>query len=333
MRRLVVTMFLVVLLSFGTSLALAADINDVRQDHWAYESVKYLVDKGYIQLYDDSTFRGQETVDRYTLATVLYRILKELSAESIDIAQGDLELLRKLTVEFREELVALSLRSAEVESAFSELEKTIQVIWEDVALMTESTDLLREEMEDTIQGLRIELEAIRAAALDVKVETNALKSETESIRAETASVKAETGSLRSDLDVLTSDILANQSYVVEVKSEVEELKGSIDSLYSEIGASETKVIRLQESLDTLEGSLSTVEGKIVGLEDTVDKLGDTLSILDASLSNSLRRESELRRELTELNMAFDEYKQDTQKQIETLRMYVIIGVILGIVIR
>jgi Glu-tRNA(Gln) amidotransferase subunit E-like FAD-binding protein len=125
MKRLVTVVSLVVLMVFGTSLALAADIKDVKQDHWAYESVKYLVDKGYVQLYDDSTFRGAETVDRYGLASVLAKILKELSSESVDIAKGDLELLRKLTVEFREELVALSLRSSEVESAFGELEKSI----------------------------------------------------------------------------------------------------------------------------------------------------------------------------------------------------------------
>lgn len=298
MRRLVTVVSLVVLMVLGTSLALAADINDVRQDHWAYESVKYLVDKGYIQLYDDGTFRGQEAVDRYGLASVLAKILKELSSESVDIAKGDLELLRKLTVEFREELVALSLRSGEVESAFGELEKSIKVIWEDVALMTESTDVLRQETADTIEGLRAELA---------------------SIRAEAASVRAETSSLRSDLDAMTSDILANQSHVVGVKSEVEKLKEGIDSVHAEIGDSETKVIQLQESLG--------------GLEGTMGNLKDSMNILDASLSNSLRRESELRKQLTELNMAFDEYKKDTQKQIETLRMYVIIGVIIGIVIR
>jgi chromosome segregation ATPase len=291
MRKFFVVMIFVVLMVLSSCVALAADIKDVRQDHWAYEGIKYLVDKGYLQLYDDNTFRGEESVNRYTLATTLTRILKDLSLEDVDIAQGDLELLRKLTVEFREELVALSLRSSEVEDAFSELEKSIKVVWEDIALMTESADTFQQNTAETMEALRTELETIRNEA---------------------QSIRAETLSLRSDLDGLASDILTNQSYVVSVKSEVETMKNTLASIQNDIGTSEEKVFTIQQSLT---------------------KIDNDLDILDASLANSIRRESELRNQLTELNKNFDEYKKVTEKQISDLRLYVIIGAILGLIIR
>ena len=37
--------------------------------------------------------------------------------------------------------------------------------------------------------------------------------------------------------------------------------------------------------------------------------------------------------MTELNKNFDEYKKVTEKQISDLRLYVIIGAILGLIIR
>ena len=55
---------LIVALALGTAQALAQSsaVTDVPKTHWAYQAVESLVAKGYLELYPDSTFQGDEPV-------------------------------------------------------------------------------------------------------------------------------------------------------------------------------------------------------------------------------------------------------------------------------
>jgi len=54
------------------------DVNfpDVPKDHWAYQYVKTLADKGYIEGYPDGEFKGDRAMTRYEYAAVIYRALQ-----------------------------------------------------------------------------------------------------------------------------------------------------------------------------------------------------------------------------------------------------------------
>ncbi|NLJ84035.1 MAG: hypothetical protein GX336_03890 [Halanaerobiaceae bacterium] len=103
--------FLVLILTTVlSSIITAATITDVPANHWAYEDVKLSVDKGLLELFEDGTFRGSDTVTRYQLAAIIARLLKEVEKGSVSLSQQDMQLLRNLSVELRDELVDLALQ-------------------------------------------------------------------------------------------------------------------------------------------------------------------------------------------------------------------------------
>ena len=81
----------------------APSIADVPPDHWAYQAVATLVRRGYITL-EANRFDGTRPVDRFTLASVVARLLNDLEQSRAQLTPEELQLLRRLTGEFREEL-------------------------------------------------------------------------------------------------------------------------------------------------------------------------------------------------------------------------------------
>ena len=75
-NSIVIAMFLVVALTVS---AFAASFADVPANHWAYEAVNKLVAAGLISGYPDGTYRGQNTMTRYEVATILARLLNSLA--------------------------------------------------------------------------------------------------------------------------------------------------------------------------------------------------------------------------------------------------------------
>ena len=53
-------------------------LKDVPPNHWAYESVKYLLEAGIISGMTDGTFQGTSNTTRYQLAVSLYRTVEYL---------------------------------------------------------------------------------------------------------------------------------------------------------------------------------------------------------------------------------------------------------------
>jgi hypothetical protein len=64
LKRALCLMMVCLLMLLTANVALAANPTDVSPDHWAYQAVKTLIDKGYLQLYQDQTFEGNQPVDR-----------------------------------------------------------------------------------------------------------------------------------------------------------------------------------------------------------------------------------------------------------------------------
>lgn len=113
---------LVILLLMITFFAVsvnAAEIEDISEDHWAYDSVQKLINRGYLTLYEDDTFKGENKVSRYELATILARMLDDLQTSDVQITEDDTDDIRKLSLEFRDELVEIAKKQ---EDLFNNLE-------------------------------------------------------------------------------------------------------------------------------------------------------------------------------------------------------------------
>ncbi len=119
------------------SIARGAEIRDLDEDHWAYEIVQELVEKGFISLYDDDTFQGDRELTRLEMAEIVGRILEHIEQREVTLTGADLSNLRDLTVEFREELVDLAQSKEIFADRIEDLEKFRQIQEEDLAILVE----------------------------------------------------------------------------------------------------------------------------------------------------------------------------------------------------
>ncbi len=81
---------------------------DVPLNHWAYDAIGQLAARGVLSGYPDGTYRGKQPATRYEMASALARALANVDMTKAD--KRDVEMLKKLVVEFRDELDALGVR-------------------------------------------------------------------------------------------------------------------------------------------------------------------------------------------------------------------------------
>ncbi len=195
------------------SPAAFAKVEDVPSDHWAYQAVVTLVDRGYLAVYEDGTFQGSRSVDRYTLAVTVARILEEIETGQAVGTMDDAELLRELTNEFREELVEWY---AEKDAMEAKLGETLRV-------STTTEERLNRVVSAQV-GLQEEVAGIRA---DLMAEAEELK---RSIAEQDAEMDRQGETLRMHGDELQESIerlAALQEGLVYVEEQVQRQQGDI----------------------------------------------------------------------------------------------------------
>ncbi len=164
----------------STGLTMAADPADVPPTHWAYKAVKLLVDKGYLQLYQDQTFQGDKSVDRYTLATIVAKILNEIASGQVATNKNDMSLITKVTNEYRNELIDAVRKVALFNKRADDLEKQNLIMKEDIA-----------KTQDDQNELQRQAQSMLADLLEVKDRVQTLENENAQLKAQLEKVKAE----------------------------------------------------------------------------------------------------------------------------------------------
>ena len=77
----------------------ADGFSDVPKDHWAYEALDYLAKDGIIEGYGDGTFRGNRTMTRYEMASIVAKATQNGGG-----SLGGNAVLEKLQREFKQEI-------------------------------------------------------------------------------------------------------------------------------------------------------------------------------------------------------------------------------------
>ncbi|MCD4782893.1 MAG: S-layer homology domain-containing protein [Candidatus Eremiobacteraeota bacterium] len=99
---------------------------DVPENHWARDAVADLAAKGIIEGYPDGTFKGDRAATRWEMAMALQRFLAKMEAEHAKFAtKADLEALRALVNNLKDELDALGVRVKNLEENVSALDKRV----------------------------------------------------------------------------------------------------------------------------------------------------------------------------------------------------------------
>ena len=75
--RLLVAAFALVLAmgAFAQNAKAASAYDDVPTDHWAYNALDYLTEKGVLEGYPGGFFKGDRTLTRYEFAQAIARLL------------------------------------------------------------------------------------------------------------------------------------------------------------------------------------------------------------------------------------------------------------------
>lgn len=100
---------------------------DVPEDHWAYEAVETLAAHGIAVGFPDGAYGGMRQTTRYELAAMVAKAVADIDARAGDrnkITQ-DIELLKKLVTEFRDELSALGVSARAPDGRLSLVEDGI----------------------------------------------------------------------------------------------------------------------------------------------------------------------------------------------------------------
>ena len=129
--------------SFG---AAAQEFEDVPRDHWAYDSVQTLAQRGYLSLYAGEDFDGEESVTRYELAEIIANMLDNMVAGGRELTEEDVDIIRELSLEFRDELVAVAQNQREFEDRINEIEDQNKIQNEDITDVNIRISDLREEL-------------------------------------------------------------------------------------------------------------------------------------------------------------------------------------------
>ncbi|MEB3308939.1 MAG: iron uptake porin [Snowella sp.] len=103
-----------------------SELRDIAPSDWAYEALRSLVERyGCIVGYPDRTFRGNRALSRWEFAAGLNACLntmERLLQENVAVIREDLDKLKRLTEEFRQELTAMGVRVDNLEARTAFLE-------------------------------------------------------------------------------------------------------------------------------------------------------------------------------------------------------------------
>ncbi|HEX3046114.1 MAG TPA: S-layer homology domain-containing protein [Bacillota bacterium] len=137
---------------------------DVTSSHWAYKAVKLLIDKGYLQLYQDQTFQGDRPVDRYTLASIVAKILIDSASGQTGINKDDLSILKSLINEFHAELITVIAQNNGQDKRLDGLEQ--QDVITNQELIEARAELLK--LQNEVAQLKTQLQALETELKDTK---------------------------------------------------------------------------------------------------------------------------------------------------------------------
>lgn len=121
MKKLLTALAVIALIAFSAPAFAANPFTDIPAGHWAYDSVAQLASRGIISGYTDGSFKGVQPMTRYEMASLVARAVAGIEKAGAQ----DAELLKKLVLEFKNELDALGVKVANLDKRVALLEDGI----------------------------------------------------------------------------------------------------------------------------------------------------------------------------------------------------------------
>ncbi|NLJ86587.1 MAG: hypothetical protein GX322_09125, partial [Firmicutes bacterium] len=327
------TVIMVVLLVSQAALAAEVQLSDVPESHWAYQGVKKLVQEGYLGVFEDGTFQGQKPVDRYTLASVVGNILIEMEKGQLGVTQADLDLLRKLSTEFRDELVRWYNERETLGVAMADTQERVQVMDDTITRVIDTMEqedaALRQASQEQAASIMAEIakakdelaaadaallqrvdqqEARLTAAEDELIAQGISLEAAEAELAKTSATVDEHGNVLKEhtrwLAVHGESLVALEEAVgVKVQTRLAEREAALSLLQSELEAKDAE----------LESELKRIETQLADASVQVDNVESKLIVWQDA---SLQRDTELSIRIEGLEAGVDELSQALRAEVD-----------------
>ncbi len=122
MKKNLISLVLVALVVLATpAFADSNPFADVPAGHWSYDAVALLASRGVVSGYPDGQYKGGQLATRYEMASVVARALTKIDMDKA--TKEDVELVKKLVAEYKNELDALGVKVADLDKRVAGLEK------------------------------------------------------------------------------------------------------------------------------------------------------------------------------------------------------------------
>ncbi len=122
MRKNLISLVLVALVVLAApAFADSNPFADVPAGHWSYDAVALLASKGVVSGYPDGQYKGGQLATRYEMASVVARALTKIDMDKA--SKEDVELVKKLVAEYKNELDALGVKVADLDKRVAGLER------------------------------------------------------------------------------------------------------------------------------------------------------------------------------------------------------------------
>lgn len=127
---------------------------DLSRTHWAFDIVKQLVRKGYLEEYPFEGFQGHKSFSRYQMAMTVNKILQEVEQRE-KINRFEAIMIEKLVLEFSRELTVIGVK-------LNEFELRVRRLNIDISSLREEMDDLKTEIVDVKEDLLTKLKNQRS---------------------------------------------------------------------------------------------------------------------------------------------------------------------------
>lgn len=243
---LIVLLFIFTIFSVSVD---AAEIKDISEDHWAYDSVQKLIDRGYLTLYEDDTFKGENKVSRYELATILARMLDDLQTSDVQITEDDTDEIRKLSLEFRDELVEIAKKQDNILNNVESVKEKNVVQTESIGENREKLNTNKKEITNIIEtinelkNLSNEVEKLNKDLKSQNVTINNLEEKLEEYDKEITTINDDLKNIGEDL--------GSQEAIQNIKDQQSVTVTNVDSLNSKVSILNQQVEEQNKKIEDL----------------------------------------------------------------------------------
>ena len=209
--------FTLLLMLIFTGGVFAQEFDDVPRDHWAYDSVQTLAERGYLSLYSGEDFNGEQPLTRYEMAEIIASVLENTTSGTAgqNLSEEDVDVIRELSLEFRDELVSVAQRQKDFEDRLNSVEDTNQIQDEDIS----NINLRVSEMQEQVQEIADHI--TRLAELEEDV--SGLDSQINTLEDELTALREE-GDKRKKIQELEDNQSVSMTRIEELENRIEELE-------------------------------------------------------------------------------------------------------------